>query len=170
MAQPITSGAPETSGKIRGSGTSRNDPPPTSLDGSGNKTDVDGKDPNYHYCWLHPQHLKLQLNPWMVPDGKHAGHVCAGFARCKRSEETAVWAGFSSVRDGSSFNEEDICNGELVLFKKPMRDYLIEQEYHEEQALMNERQEIDEGDGRTLRSNLQFSRSVGAPSGPTKTF
>ncbi len=151
-------------GKVRGSGTGRSDPPEASLTGAGGKTDVSGKDPNFHYSWLDPRHLKLQLNPTVIPDGKHAGMVIPGYTRCKRSAEAAKWEGYVSVRDGASYSEEDICNGELILFRRPRAAQEAWDEYQEEQNCLSENRELDEpGDNHTLKSNLSFTRRVGNP-------
>ena len=149
---------------VRGSGSERSDPPPTSVDGIGDKTNVSGKDPNFHYCWLDPRKLGTQLNGQIIPDGKHGGKRIAGYTRCKQETESAHWEGYRSVRDGASMVATDICNGELVLFKMPRADYAILRDYEEEQAVRMENRELDNpGDGRTMGSNLQHDRTIGRP-------
>lgn len=155
---------------VRGGTSGRADPAPASLDGFGNKTDVAGKDPNFDYRWLNPRSLKNLLNPRFVQEGANEGKIIAPFEKCKRSDEGAHWAGYTSVRDGASYNDEDICNGELVLYRRPMSAAILEQELEEEIALRIDSGLAaldDEGDGRTMQAKVSNRRRIGSPD---KTF
>jgi len=147
---------------VRGSGSERSQPATTPVDGTTEKTNVDGKDPAFHYCWLHPQRLGTELNSQLIPDGMHAGVRVAGYTRCKQESEGEEWVGYRSVRDGSGMSATDICNGELVLFKKPRRDYEIHMEWLEEMACRAENREPDIGSGGTMKFNLEHTRTIGA--------
>lgn len=93
---------------------SRKDPNDTPVDGAPEFTKVEGKDPEFHYVWLHPKDDARRLGPRGV--GKDR---IAGFEPVKLDGAPEEFAGYGAIRGASALGDY-VTNGELVLCRQPM--------------------------------------------------